>query len=123
MIVIVIISLLTAMALPAFNKLRQTAQDQKILNNAKQLAVVADLYYLEHGVSSVTIDKIVGPTANMKTLEIIANETYPKVFTQGAPIIITGIAGSRTITFTPWASVKLDFIPSYLRRSTVKNYI
>jgi len=101
MIVIVIISLLASMALPAFNKLRQTAQDQKILNNAKQLAVVADLYYLEHGVSSVTIDKIVGPTANMKTLEIIANETYPKVFTQGEPIIITGIAGSRTITFTP----------------------
>jgi hypothetical protein len=37
----------------------------------------------------------------MKTLEAIANETYPKVFTQGTPITITGIAGSRTITFTP----------------------
>jgi prepilin-type N-terminal cleavage/methylation domain-containing protein len=101
MIVIVIMCLLASMALPAVNKLRQTAQDQKVLNNAKQLAVAADLYYLEHGVSTVTLDKIVGPTASMKTLEIIANETYPKVFNQGSPIIVTGIAGSRTITYTP----------------------
>lgn len=101
MIVVVIISLLGSMALPAFNKVRQTTQDKKILNNAKQLAVAAEQYYLEHGVSTVTLVNLVGPKAYVKTLDIIANETYPAVFSQGIPITITGIAGTRTLTYTP----------------------
>ena len=101
MIVVVIMSLLGSMAIPAYNKLVQSTQDKRILNNAKQLAVAADMYYLEHGVSSVSLANLVGPKANVKNLEIIASETYPTVFTQGAPITITGIAGTRTLTYTP----------------------
>ena len=52
MIVVVIISLLAAMAIPAFQKLRQSAQDKAVLDNARLLAVAADQYFLENGVST-----------------------------------------------------------------------
>ncbi|MEY4090685.1 MAG: Fimbrial protein precursor, partial [Verrucomicrobiota bacterium] len=37
MIVVVIIGLLAAMAIPAFQKVRVSSQDKAILNNARQL--------------------------------------------------------------------------------------
>ncbi|MBI5771009.1 MAG: prepilin-type N-terminal cleavage/methylation domain-containing protein, partial [Verrucomicrobia bacterium] len=38
MIVVVIIGLLAAMAIPAFQKVRTSSQDKAVLNNARQLA-------------------------------------------------------------------------------------
>ena len=38
MIVVVIIGLLAAMAIPAFQKVRQSSQDKAVLNNARQLS-------------------------------------------------------------------------------------
>ena len=49
MIVVVIIGLLAAMAIPAFQKVRQSSQDKAVLNNARQLAAAADQYFLENG--------------------------------------------------------------------------
>ncbi|MBC8040566.1 MAG: prepilin-type N-terminal cleavage/methylation domain-containing protein, partial [Opitutaceae bacterium] len=37
MIVVVIIGLLAAMAIPAFQKVRASSQDKTVLNNARQL--------------------------------------------------------------------------------------
>ena len=54
MIVVVIIGLLAAMAIPAFQKVRQSSQDKTVMNNARQLAAAADQYFLENGVSSVS---------------------------------------------------------------------
>ena len=54
MIVVVIIGLLAAMAIPAFQKVRTSSQDKAVLNNARQLAAAADQYFLENGVSSVS---------------------------------------------------------------------
>ena len=47
MIVVVIIGLLAAMAIPAFQKVRTASQDKAVLNNARQIAAAADQYYLE----------------------------------------------------------------------------
>ena len=52
MIVVVIIGLLAAMAIPAFQKVRQSSQDKAVLNNARQLSAGADQYFLENGVST-----------------------------------------------------------------------
>ena len=101
MIVVVIIGLLAAMAIPAFQKVRQSSQDKTILNNARQLAAAADQYYLENGVSSVAQANLVGPTNYVKTLNIVASETYPATFQQGTTITINGIAGARTVTYSP----------------------
>src|ERR1700675_2460351 len=77
MIVVVIIGLLAAMAIPAFQKVRRASQDKTILNNARQLSGAADQYYLENGVSTVTLGNLIGTTNYVKALNLVANETYP----------------------------------------------
>ena len=101
MIVVVIIGLLAAMAIPAFQKVRAASQDKTVLNNARQISGAADQYYLENGVSTVVLTDLVGPTTYVKALNSVALETYPTGFSQGTTITITGIAGSRTITYSP----------------------
>jgi type IV pilus assembly protein PilA len=101
MIVVVIIGLLAAMAIPAFQKVRQSSQDKAVLNNARQLSAGADQYFLENGVSSVVFSNLVGPNAYVKAVNTVAGEAYPAGFTQGVTITITAVAGARTITYAP----------------------
>jgi type IV pilus assembly protein PilA len=101
MIVVVIIGLLAAMAIPAFQKVRTSSQDKAVLNNARQLGAAADQYFLENGVTSVLQASLVGPTAYVKSLNLVAGETYPAGYTQGESITINGVAGQRTITYAP----------------------
>ena len=101
MIVVTIIGLLAAMALPAFDRIRRSAQDRAVLNNARQLSAAADQYYLENGVSTVAVTDLVGSSNYVKALNLVANETYPTGFSQGTTITISGVAGVRTITYAP----------------------
>ena len=101
MIVVVIIGLLAAMAIPAFQKVRIASQDKAVLNNARQMAAAADQYYLEAGASFANSSSLVGATSYVKALNTVANETYPGGYTQGLTITITGVANSRTITYAP----------------------
>ena len=101
MIVVVIIGLLAAMAIPAFQKVRQSSQDKAVLNNARQLSAAADQYYLENGVSTVSSANLVGATNYVKVVNTVASETYPTTLTQGVTITIDGIAGVRTVTYSP----------------------
>ena len=101
MIVVVIIGLLAAMAIPAFQKVRQASQDKTVLNNARQLSGAADQYFLEYGGSTVDASMLLGPTNYVKSLNTVAGETYPTVFTTGVTITVSGVANLRTITFAP----------------------
>jgi len=101
MIVVVIIGLLAAMAIPAFQKVRQSSQDKAVLNNSRQLSAAADQYYLENGVSTCQQSDLVGSANYVKALNTVAKETYPANFTQGITITIDGIAGVRTVTYAP----------------------
>ena len=101
MIVVVIIGLLAAMAIPAFQKVRQSSQDKAVLNNARQLAAAADQYFLENGVSSVSQGNLVGATNYVQALNLVASETYPATYSQAVTITVAGIAGARTITYSP----------------------
>jgi type IV pilus assembly protein PilA len=101
MIVVVIIGLLASMAIPAFQKVRTNSQDKAVLNNARQLSAASDQYYLENGVSTVTLTDLIGPTTYIKALNSVAKEVYPLGFSQGTTITITGVAGARTITYAP----------------------
>jgi type IV pilus assembly protein PilA len=101
MIVVVIIGLLAAMAIPAFQKVRQSSQDKAVLNNARQLSAGADQYFLENGVSTVASADLIGSDKYVKAVNTVAGETYPTGFTQGEAITIAGVAGSRTITYAP----------------------
>jgi type IV pilus assembly protein PilA len=99
MIVVVIIGLLAAMAIPAFQKVRSSSQDKAVLNNMRQLGAAADQYFLENGTSTAAIASLVGSSAYVKALNTVANESYPLNFTQGNPVIVSGIAGARTLTY------------------------
>ncbi len=54
MIVVVIIGLLAAMAIPAFQRVRENAVESSMENDARQLATAANQYFLENGVTTVT---------------------------------------------------------------------
>ena len=99
MIVVVIIGLLAAMAIPAFQKVRASSQDKAVLNNMRQLGAAADQYFLENGTSTVDLTSLIGSAAYVKALNTVANEAYPLQFTQGSAIIVSGIAGARTLTY------------------------
>jgi type IV pilus assembly protein PilA len=53
MIVVVIIGLLAAMAIPAFQKVRQSSIQKTLINDAKQIAGAANQYMMEYGHTSV----------------------------------------------------------------------
>ena len=53
MIVVVIIGLLAAMAIPAFQKVRASSIEKTLINDAKQVAGAANQYMMEFGVASV----------------------------------------------------------------------
>ena len=99
MIVVVIIGLLAAMAIPAFQKVRASSQDKAAINNARQLSAAADQYFLEAGVSTAGITSLVGTSYYVKVLKTVANETYPLFYTQGVPVTVSQISGVRTITY------------------------
>lgn len=101
MIVVVIIGLLASMALPAWQKIRSASQDKAVLNNARQLAAAADQYFLETGANLAASTNLIGATNYVKVMSTVAAETYPDMYTQGVTITVTGVAGSRTITYSP----------------------
>ncbi len=76
MIVVVIIGLLAAMAIPAFNKIRITSEDRAVINNLRQFASAAQQHMLEEGVSQVTSADIVGEGLRINKLEQVADEIY-----------------------------------------------
>ena len=101
MIVVVIIGLLAAMAIPAFQKVRISSQDKAILNNARQLSSAAEQFFLEKGRSSASYSDLVGADLYIKTLNTVAGEAYPTQYTQGTTITVTSAALGRTITYSP----------------------
>jgi len=68
MIVVVIIGLLAAMAIPAFQKVRRSSIQKTIENDARQVASAAQQYMLEFGVTQVTSANIVGDGKYVKSL-------------------------------------------------------
>ena len=103
MIVVVIIGLLAAMAIPAFQKVRATSQDKAVVNNLRQLASAAQQYMLEEGVASVTTTQLFteGYMTTITDDTKIANENYPtSIADTDTSISATGVAGSRTVTYT-----------------------
>lgn len=75
--------------------------EKEILHNARQLAAAVDIYCEENKATSVELSQLIGPTLYIKSLKTWANETYPSKYYKGQTITVTGIAGSRTMTYAP----------------------
>jgi type IV pilus assembly protein PilA len=101
MIVVVIIGILAGLAIPGLQKIRVASQDKAVLNNARQLASAAEQYYQESGYDFVDVVDLVGATKYVKVVNAVANETYPTTLFAGEAITVLGVAGLRTITYSP----------------------
>jgi type IV pilus assembly protein PilA len=88
MIVVVIIGLLAAMAIPAFQKVRRSSQEKTMINDARQIAAGAQQYFLEKGVTTVAAAEIVGAGGYVKKLGT-GNSLDQAVLTQSETFSIT----------------------------------
>ena len=90
MIVVVIIGLLAAMAIPAFNKVRQSSIEKTMTNDAKQLASAANQYFMENGVSTVSLGLttatgiLTGPNMSQYVHQISKGNNFADTMSAGA---------------------------------------
>ena len=97
MIVVVIIGLLAAMAIPAFNKVREQSREKAITNNLRQIPSAGQQYILEEGVSAVPIDDL-DPTY-FTTIDDVAGENYAtiSIFDTGDTLVVSTSGGLSVI--------------------------
>jgi type IV pilus assembly protein PilA len=81
MIVVVIIGLLAAMAIPAFAKVRQQSRAKAITNNLRQIASAAQQYMLEKGSASCGYSDLVGTGTDnyLRQVSQVADEVYSTI--------------------------------------------
>ena len=103
MIVVVIIGLLAAMAIPAFQKVRTASQVKTVTNNLRQLSAAAQQYFLENGVTTVTSATLVGPNSYIKVINTVTSaDAYPVNLTATDTIVIatTSITNNATVGYS-----------------------
>ena len=98
MIVVVIIGLLAAMAIPAFQKVRESSQDKTILNNLRQVASGGQRYILEEGVTDVAIDDL-DPTY-FPTIQAVAGEDYTGLSVASEGTLLVTKTDGETVIYT-----------------------
>jgi type IV pilus assembly protein PilA len=86
MIVVVIIGLLAAMAIPAFNKVRFTSRYKAVVNNLRQVSSGAQQYMLEQGASQVAESQLEGTNSfnYVRPIAQVNGETYSGFVITGA---------------------------------------
>ncbi len=99
MIVVVIIGLLAAMAIPAFNKVRQQSREKAITNNLRQLVSAAQQYMLENGVTSVSYSSLVGSGKHINSITAAAGEDYTGLSFNETDTQITISTNNLTVTY------------------------
>lgn len=73
MFVVVFIGMMAAMAIPAFQKVRETSQAKVCINNQRMLEAALAQYMLEHGEGPDTWEKITGPGNYLETMPTCLN--------------------------------------------------
>jgi len=78
MIVVVIIGLLAAMAIPTFGVVRQQSRVKAVTNNLRQIATAASQYMLNNGLTQASYTDLVGTSTDnyLHTLSPVAGEDY-----------------------------------------------
>ncbi len=78
MIVVVIIGLLAAMAIPTFSKVRQQSRTKTVTNNLRQLAAAGQQYMLDKGVTQAAYTDLVGTATDnyVRSVSPVAGEDY-----------------------------------------------
>ena len=95
MIVVVIIGLLAAMAVPAFQKVRATTDEKAALNDLRQIASGADQYFLEYGESSVSIETLL----DLYIKSLNSRYTYPGSVTTATTTLQATLPDGSTVDY------------------------
>ena len=90
MIVVVIIGLLAAMAIPAFQKVRRSSIKSTMANDGRQLASAAQQYFMENAVTEVAISNILNSQTG-------TDSKYVKELSKGVTTANTTLAQDGTI--------------------------
>lgn len=101
MIVVVIIGLLAAMAIPAFNKVRQSSRESAVTNNLRQIANAADQYMLREGVTEAAYADIVGTATDkyVKSIASVAGESYSSLTIQQDDTSVSVSSSALTVRY------------------------
>jgi hypothetical protein len=97
----VTLGLMAAMAIPAFNKVRDTSQEKVVQNNLRQLQAAAAQHMLETGRERAIYAELVGPGRYIRELKPVAGEDYSKlIFRRGQPVNLR-LPSGKLITMPP----------------------
>lgn len=101
MMVIVMMGLFAAMAIPAFQKVRQASQAKVCINNERMLAAALEQYQLEQGKGAAKWEDLVGPGKPLTTMPAcLLGGTYKATYVEGEGYRVTcSIAGHDPATF------------------------
>ena len=109
MIVVVIIGLLAAMAIPAFQKVRRSSLAKTVLNDARQIGSAAQQFMMENGATQVTFSytattgNLGGPlTEWVKQISknyTITDTTIDATGTDGFDLSLAGAFGNNAQSF------------------------
>lgn len=102
MIVVVIIGLLAAMAIPTFAVVRQQSRTKAVLNNLRQISSGANQYMLDKGVTQAAYTDLVGTGTDsyIRNVSPVAGEDYSTLLVaQSATQLSISAQSFGTVTF------------------------
>jgi len=81
MIVVVIIGLLAAMAIPTFGVVRQQSRMKAVTNNLRQIATAASQYMLNNGTTQAGYTDLIGTSTDnyVRSVSPVAGEDYSSI--------------------------------------------
>ncbi len=95
-----IIGLLAAMAIPAFQKVRQSSQDATVRNNLAMVWYGAEQKMMESGAESVSYAELLSGGMIGQPLKSVAGETYDGIVVhRGDESLEVTLANGRTVTY------------------------
>jgi len=100
-VLVLVAGILAIASYAGFRRVRQSSEDKGVICVVRQLSAAADQYYLENSLSTVELRQLVGATNYVKAIHTVAGESYPVRYTQGMTMTVTGVAGTRTVTYAP----------------------
>jgi type IV pilus assembly protein PilA len=100
----VTVGLMAAMAIPAFQKVRQASEEKAVQNNLHSLYDAAEQFYLINNASGTTYDQLVGPGKYVAELRPAAGEDYRSLtFRKGLPLVVR-LADGRVVAYPAGAA-------------------
>jgi len=102
MIVLVIIGLLAAMAIPTFGVVRQQSRTKAVTNNLRQISMAASQYMLDKGATQAAYTDLVGTGTDnyVRNISPVAGEDYSTIVVlQGNTQISISAISFGSVTF------------------------